>query len=84
MSEHQKEDCLLADRMRAAYHANRQVYGSPRVHAELQADGVRCSRKRIARLMREQGLSFGSQATSSNDHDAEPTWSTGGPQYCGT
>jgi transposase InsO family protein len=57
ISEHQKEDRLLAERIQAAYHANRQVYGSPRVHAVQHAEGIKCSRKRIARLMREQGLS---------------------------
>jgi len=31
-------------------------YGSPRVHQELQAQGVRCSEKRVARLMREHQL----------------------------
>lgn len=57
MSKHQQEDRQLADRIEAAYHVNRHVYGSPRVHAELQAQGLRCARKRIARLMRERGLS---------------------------
>ena len=32
------------------------MYGSPRIHAELKARGVVCARKRVARLMREQGL----------------------------
>src|SRR6266566_382238 len=32
------------------------VYGSPRLHAELKAQGVHCGRKRVARLMRERGI----------------------------
>src|ERR671913_218709 len=37
---------------------NRKVYGSPRIHAELRlAHGIRVSRKRVERLMREAGIS---------------------------
>ena|SRR5258708_38817039 len=39
------------------YHSCRQVYGSPRIHAELRDQGIMSSRKRVAHLMREQGLS---------------------------
>jgi putative transposase len=56
LSQHQREDQQLAERIHTAYHVNRQVYGSPRIHAELREQGIRVSRKRVARLMREQGL----------------------------
>ncbi len=39
-----------------AYDANRGVYGSPRIHAELKAQGIHCGRKRIVRLMQEKGI----------------------------
>ena len=55
-SRHSREDAHLAERVKTAFQANRGVYGSPRVHAELQAQGISCGRKRVARLMREQGL----------------------------
>jgi transposase InsO family protein len=35
---------------------SRGAYGSPRVHQALRREGVRCSNKRVARLMRELGL----------------------------
>jgi putative transposase len=57
LSQHQREDRQLAERIQAAYYASRQVYGSPRIHAELREQGLRCSRRRVARLMRERGLS---------------------------
>ena len=54
-SQHSREDAHLAEQVKTAFQANRGVYGSPRVHAELQAQGISCARKRVARLMREQG-----------------------------
>ena len=33
-----------------------QVYGAPRMHRELRADGHRCGRHRVARIMRAAGL----------------------------
>jgi putative transposase len=55
-SQHSREDAQLAEKVKTAFQANRRVYGSPRVHAELRAQGLHCARKRVARLMREQGL----------------------------
>lgn len=34
----------------------RACYGSPRIHAELKEEGERCSRKRVARIMRENNI----------------------------
>ncbi|NWG32724.1 MAG: IS3 family transposase, partial [Rhodocyclaceae bacterium] len=36
--------------------ASRGLYGSPRIHAALRAVGICCSRKRVARLMRQAGI----------------------------
>lgn len=55
-SEHTRKDAELAERIRIVFQANRGVYGSPRIHADLQDHGIKCARKRVARLMREQGL----------------------------
>jgi putative transposase len=53
-----REDERLTERIAVIHTANRKVYGSPRIHAELRlADGERVGRKRIERLMRKAGLS---------------------------
>lgn len=57
MSEHIRSDAELAESLEAAYHAHRGRYGSPRLYVELCEEGIRCSRKRVARLMRALGLS---------------------------
>src|SRR4051812_40321451 len=51
-----RDDRRVSERMAAIFEASRRTYGSPRVHAELRAEGVRVGRKRVARLMREGGL----------------------------
>lgn len=50
------QDEVLRPRIAAIYACNRGVYGSPRILRELQGQGERISRKRVARLMREAGL----------------------------
>src|SRR3954451_15548511 len=51
-----REEELLGE-IRAIHGQSKATYGWPRVHAELRHRGVRVSRKRVARLMREAGLS---------------------------
>ncbi len=38
MSEHQREDHQIAAHIREVYQSCRQVYGSPRIHAELRVE----------------------------------------------
>ena len=72
-SAHAGEDRRLAVLVRAAHERGRKTYGSPRVHAELLDDGERISRKRVARLMREQKLVARQRrryrSTTMSDHD---------------
>jgi len=49
-------DAVLAAHVAAVHKRSRSTYGSPRVHAELRAKGVRVGKKRVERLMRENGL----------------------------
>lgn len=51
-----KQDAMLAAKIADTHERSRGRYGSPRVHAELRAGGVRVGRKRVARLMRAEGL----------------------------
>jgi len=39
--ESSREDAQLAEQVKTVFQANRQVYGGPRVHAELHAQGIR-------------------------------------------
>lgn len=51
---------------------HRQVYGSPRIQAVLKARGMACSRKRVARLMRQLGLSAGPKRSRKPTTKSDP------------
>ena len=55
-SEGARFDAVLSEKIERIHRNSRATYGAPRVHAELQAIGIRCSRKRVARLMRRAKL----------------------------
>jgi putative transposase len=57
LSKRARENAALTHQITQIHKRSRGTYGYLRVHAELRALGVRCSRKRVARLMREAGLS---------------------------
>jgi putative transposase len=56
-SAQRRRDEELLGAIRAIHADSKATYGWPRVHAELRHRGVRVSRKRVARLMRQADLS---------------------------
>ncbi len=56
LSARAQADRVLLAQIRAIHERSRGTYGVPRIHAELRAQGVRCGRKRVARLMRDADL----------------------------
>ena len=55
-SERSVIDMAVTERIRETHKRSRGTYGSPRIHAELQAQGLHVARKRVARLMKAAGL----------------------------
>ena len=56
VSAHDLRDAELAAEVAEAYGEGRRIYGAPKVLMRLRARGVPASRKRVARLMRENGM----------------------------
>jgi len=55
-SNKSRQDATLTEKIREIHGRSRETYGYPRVHAELRSLGVRCGRRRVARLMKVAGL----------------------------
>ena len=51
-----RENRSLVEHIRKEYMDSRQTYGSPRIWAALQRQGMTCGRHRVARLMRREGI----------------------------
>ncbi len=72
-SRHARDDRRLKVLVRASFDESRQRYGSPRIHADLLEQQEQVSRKRIVRLMQEEGLVARqrkrSKQTTMSDHD---------------
>jgi transposase InsO family protein len=51
-----KADAELVVEIKVAHKTGRGAYGSPRVHRELRANGRRVGKKRVERLMRQEGI----------------------------
>jgi putative transposase len=58
-SDRELSDAWLIEKIKQIHCEHRKVYGSRRIHADLRlAHGIRVSRKRVERLMREAGISL--------------------------
>jgi putative transposase len=55
-SARQNKDMVLLAHIRADFATSNETYGSPRMHVELNENGVVVGRHRVARLMSENGL----------------------------
>jgi putative transposase len=76
ISARTRENLNLRQRIKTIHDRSRQIYGAPRIHAQLQDEGTRVGRKRVARLMKESGLAGVSRrkrtVTTRRDRSARP------------
>jgi len=56
ISKRAEENVRLLRLIRASFNASHGIYGAPRVFLDLREAGESCSKHRVARLMRENGL----------------------------
>lgn len=55
-SKREKENQMLLERIRQIHKQSHKAYGSPRVYAQLRNQGISCTKNRVARMMRADGL----------------------------
>lgn len=55
-SKRQRDDMVLLAHIRNAFSLSNETYGSPRMTVDLKAEGFAVGRRRVARLMRDNGL----------------------------
>ena len=84
-STHAREDRRLKALIQTSFTQSRRNYGSPRIHDDLIEWQERISRKRVARLMREEGLVARVRRrykhTTLSDHDQPITNSVVSPTH---
>ena len=75
-SERAREDRGLIDKILQIHLETKGIYGAPRIHAQLKREGMHIAKKRVARLMREVGISGVTRRkrwrTTIRDHKARP------------
>ena len=56
MNQRAQHNELLGAQIYELFEQNKERYGSPRINQDLTALGIKCSQKRVARLMKEHDL----------------------------
>ena len=73
MSARAETDETLSAKIRVIYAESKERYGSPRVHDELRDQGILCGRKRVERIMRQEGIKAKAgrkfRVTTDSSHD---------------
>lgn len=72
-SRRAQEDTVLVEKIKQVHKESRGTYGSPRIVDDLREDGFEVSRRRVARLMKENGITGTSpkrfKVTTDSKHD---------------
>lgn len=71
-SDRSIRDAELLLEIRRVFKESKKRYGSPRIHAQLVREGLEVGRRRVARIMRENGI----RAVAENKNKAKPWKST--------
>jgi putative transposase len=76
-SDRAKRDAELVVKIREVFDGNKQVYGRPRIFADLKEAGEKIGEKRVGRLMRQEGIQGASRRkrgpkTTRRNKDARP------------
>ena len=70
----QRDDMVLLAHVRSAFALSNGTYGSPRMTRELQDAGLMVGRRRIARLMRDNGLQARQKRRFKRTTDSNHAW----------
>jgi putative transposase len=70
----QRDDMVLLAHVRSAFTLSNATYGSPRMTRELQDAGLVVGRRRIARLMRDNGLQARQKRRFKRTTDSHHAW----------
>jgi len=77
-SAHAQADAALRVKIRRIHSESRNTYGAPRVHQQLHQEGIHTARKRVARVMAQDGLQGRQKRrfkkTTIPDGEASPLW----------